>query len=125
MLQDKPPPAIRLALLAFLCWFARLEHNPIVYLEARLGLSPSPLERLFGIRGIFSGMTEATHRLSLLDPIGAMEANVLVVPILGSIGAAIAYWKFPRLDTRRREVAFFGLAVAGTAINNLAPAILG
>lgn len=119
MSRDKPPLTFRLLLVVVLCWFARLEHNPLVQLEARLGLSPSPLERLFGIRGMFSGMTEATHRLSSLDLAGALQANVLVLPVLAAIVAAILCWNVPKLDTRRREAGFFALVIVGSAINNL------
>jgi hypothetical protein len=104
--------------------FAALDRNPVVWLEARLGLSPSPLERLFGIRGFFSGMTEATYRLTRLDLFGASRANILVYPFLAAVVAAILLWRRPRLTTRKQELAFFAVAVAGTAINNIVPAML-
>lgn len=119
-----PPIGARLLLLGALAAFAALDHNPIVRLEARLGLSPSPLERLFGIRGFFSGMTEATHRLTQLDLIGAGQANILVFPVLAVAVAAILLWRWPRLRTRNQELAFFAIAVVGTAINNIVPPLL-
>jgi hypothetical protein len=105
--------------------FASLDRNPVVRLEAKLGLSPSPLERLFGIRGLFSGMTEATYQLVRLNFGRSLESNILVVPVLGAITLCILLWTRPKLDTRRREIAFFTLVLAGVAINNVAPLYVG
>ena len=124
MRTTEPSVGVRLLLLGALAAFAALDRNPLVWLEARLGLSPSPLERLFGIRGFFSGMTEATHRLTKLDLVGAGEANILVFPVIAATAAAILLWRRPRLSTRRQELAFFAVAVGGTAINNIVPALL-
>lgn len=124
MEPPKPGLGARLLLLGGLTAFAALDHNPVVRLQALLGLSPSPLERLFGIRGFFSGMTEATHRLTTLDLAGAAVANVLVFPFLVAVVAAILLWRWPKLRTRGQEFAFFGIAVAGTAINNFVPSML-
>lgn len=111
-------------LVAGLAGLAALDHNPIVRFEAVLGLSPSPLERLLGIRGFFSGMTEAAHRLTRLDLIGAAQANVLVFPFLGGFAAALLLWRWPKLRTRRQEYAAFAIAIAGTAMNNVVPRLL-
>lgn len=119
----KPPLALRLCLIALLAAFASLDRNPVVRLEATLGLSPSPLERL-GIRGLFSGMTEATYQLVRLDFGKALAANILVVPVIGAIALCILLWTRPKLDTRRRELIFFALVLAGIAINNIAPLYL-
>ena len=121
---SEPSIGARLLLLGALAAFAAIDHNPLVRLEARLGLSPSPLERLFGIRGFFSGMTEATHRLTRLDLIGAGQANILVFPVLAAAAAAILLWRWPKLRTRKQELAFFAIAIVGTAINNIVPAVL-
>lgn len=123
-MSAKPPIALRLCLIALLAAFASLDHNPVVRLEAKLGLSPSMLERLFGIRGLFSGMTEATYQLVRLDLGRALAANILVVPVLGAFALCILLWTRPKLDTRRREMGFFALVLAGVAINNIAPLYL-
>ena len=120
----KPPLALRLCLIALLAAFASLDRNPVVRLEAELGLSPSPLERL-GIRGLFSGMTEATYQLVRLDLGKALAANILVVPVIGAMALCILLWARPKLDTRRREMIFFALVLAGIAINNIAPLYVG
>ena len=124
MRTPDPPVGARLLLLGALAGFAALDHNPLVRLEAILGLSPSPLERLFGIRGFFSGMTEATYRLTRLDVIGAGQANILVFPVLAAAVTAILLWRWPKIRTRGQEFAVFAAAVAGTAINNIVPALL-
>jgi hypothetical protein len=108
-------------LLAGLAGLAALDHNPLVRLEAVLGLSPSPLERWFGIRGFFSGMTEAAFRLTRLDIAGAAQANLLIFPVLAAFAAAILLWHWPKLRTRRQEYGFLALIAAGTAINNAVP----
>ncbi|MFL6740060.1 MAG: hypothetical protein ACJ8FE_01870 [Sphingomicrobium sp.] len=119
-----PPLSARLLLLGALTAFAALDNNPLVRLEAKLGLSPSPLERLFGIRGFFSGMTEAAHRLTRLDLAGAGEANILVFPFLGACVVGILLWRRPRIRTRGQELAVLAMAVAGTLINNIVPTLL-
>ena len=111
-------------MLGALAGFAALERNPLVVLEARLGLSPSPLEHLFGIRGFFSGMTEATHRLTRLDFVGAAQANVLVYPTLATFAVMLLLWRAPKLKTRRQELGFLSAIVAGVVINNILPALI-
>lgn len=118
----RPPFALRLLLLAALIGFARLDHNPLVRLEARLGLSPSPLERFFGLRGPFSGMTEATYRLVHLDLAGSLRANILTVPLLAFVVWCLLRWTAPRLRMHRQELACLAIILAGTLINNLVPA---
>ena len=103
---------------------AALDRNPLVVLEARLGLSPSPLERLFGIRGFFSGMTEAAHRLTHVDFVGAAQANVLVYPTLAAFAVTLLSWRAPKLRTRRQEVGFLGAIIAGVVVNNVVPALI-
>lgn len=122
--RRKPPVLVRLAIVAALAAFASLDSNPLVRLQAEIGLSPSPLERFFGVRGPFSGMTEATWRLTELDLGGSLRANLLAIPLLGAVTLAILLWKRPRMRTRRHEVAAIGLALAAAAINNAAPAFL-
>ena len=123
-MASDPPVGARLLLLGALAAVAALDNNPLVRLEAQLGLSPSPLERIFGIRGFFSGMTEATHRLTEFDLVGAAQANILVFPFLGACAAAILLWRRPRIRTRGQELAFLAAAVGGTVINNIVPVLL-
>lgn len=108
--------------LILACWmFVRLDQNPLVRLEAVLGLSPSPLERLFGIRGPFSGMTEATYQLAHGHVGASLAANVLTIPFWAAVLAMILRWSAPRIATRRGEYVALAMIVAATIINNVAP----
>ena len=124
MIKTKPPLLFRLLLVGLLAVLASLDRNPLVLLEAKLGLSPSPLERFFKIRGFFSGMTEAAHRLSRLDFVGAAQANLLVYPTIAAFALMILTWRAPKLRTRTQEFSFFEMVVAGTALNNVLPPLL-
>ena len=97
-----------------------LEPNPLVALEARLGLSPAPLERFFHIRGPFSGLTEASVRLAHGEPWRATAAHSLVIPFWFAVVAMVVLWRFPRIRNRRQEYLFLGGGVAMTIVNNLA-----
>jgi hypothetical protein len=121
---EPPSLPLRLLLLASLIAFAGLDHNPLVRLEAWAGLSPSPLERFLGVKGPFSGMTEATYRLVHLDLAASLRANVLTIPLLAAAAWCLIAWTAPRLRTRGQEHLFFAGALAATAINNAASAWL-
>ena len=41
-----------------------------------------------------------------------------------TLAAAILLWRWPKLRTRKHELAFFAIAIVGTAINNIVPAML-
>lgn len=118
-LGRKPALGARLLLVASLFGFLRIARNPIVIVEAQLGLSPSPLEHLFGIEGPFSGMTQASHRLAHFDLAGAIAAHPLVPLLWASVLVMILSWRFPKVKRRSDEVALFGATVAATVINNL------
>ncbi len=106
-------------MLVALVFVARLDRNPLVRLEARLGLSPSPIERLFGVKGMFSGMTEAAYRLSHGDVTGATASNVLFVPFaVVVIGAIAAGWR-PRIRHRQDEVVALMSVLVLTLLVNL------
>jgi hypothetical protein len=110
--------AARLTLLVTLAWFISLDRNPIVRLEAVLGLSPSPLEKLFGVKGLFSGMTEGMHRLVYGDITGALAANVLT-PLFAIIVLVCGITGYkPRIRTRRQEWIFLLAAVGFSALVN-------
>jgi hypothetical protein len=122
--QQKPPVFVRLLIVAGLAAFASIDRNPVVRLQAELGLSPSPLERLFGLRGPFSGMTEATWRLTELDVGASLRANVLTMPLLAAAACCILAWARPQLRTRRAELAAAAIMLAACLVNNLAPRFL-
>ncbi len=119
MSASKPPhPALRLLLLVLAWWFAAMSHNPVVRLEGRLGLSPSPLEKLAGIRGPFSGMTEGFYQLARGSVDGAVNANVLTPLVALTMIACISLWWRPRLVTRLQEATFFLAVVCATIVVN-------
>ena len=98
--------------------FCTLARNPIIYLEARIGLSPAPWERFTGLKTLFSGMSEAFYRLANGDVLGAFDANILAPPFALALTIATLMWRWPRLTDRRDEVAFFAAAiVASVAVN--------
>lgn len=116
----KPPLLARLGLVLAGWLFVSLEPNPLVVLEARLGLSPAPLERFFHIRGPFSGLTEASVRLAHGEPWRATAVHLLVIPWWIAVVAMVVWWRFPRIRNRRQEYLFLAGVVAVTIINNLA-----
>jgi len=101
---------------------AALPANPLVRLEAVLGLSPAPLERYLGIKSVFSGMTEGMHRLVHGELARALDANCLT-PL---VALAVLYWAATgmRIRTRKQEywagAAFIGLSAM---VNLVHPAI--
>jgi len=71
-------------LVAFLL-FASLDNNPVVRLLAISGLSPSPIEKIFGVKSLFSGMTEGLYQVLHLNLNQALKANIFspfVIPCL-------------------------------------------
>ena len=104
-------------LLAAVCVCA-LSRNPIVYLEAYLGLSPAPWERFTGMKTVFSGMSEAFYRMATGDVLGAFKVNFLAPPFALALIGATLLWQWPRVSSRRDEVAFFTIMItASLAVN--------
>jgi hypothetical protein len=119
--RPKPHVAWRLLIILALVGFAMIENNPVVRLEAFLGLSPSPLERFFGIKSLFSGMTEGVHQFVRLNLAESIRANLfapLVVPLLVFL---VVTWRFPKIDSKQKEAIFFlgfiGLSVVVNIVN--------
>ena len=86
--------------------FASLAHNPLVRLEAMLGLSPAPLERFLGIKGPFSGMTEGMYRLVHGDLTGAIVANALTPFFALAASCSLIMGYRPRIQSKRDEWIF-------------------
>jgi len=74
---NKPNKILRLLLLLFIVGLASIDKNPIIRLEAVIGLSPSPIERIFGLKSLFSGMSEGLYQLVNLNFSHAIKANIL------------------------------------------------
>lgn len=109
---------LRVALLLMALWFVSLDRNPFVILLAKLGLSPSPLERIFGVKGLFCGMTEGMFRLSHGDLAGAMAANYLTPIFTGVVVACVLGNYRPQIQTRTQEFIFFLSVVLLSALVN-------
>jgi hypothetical protein len=90
----------------------------MVVLVAKMGLSPSPLERLFGVKGMFSGMTEGMFRLVHGDMAGAISANVLT-PVVATVFAVCVVGGYrPQIKTKAQELALLILVVLLSAVVN-------
>jgi hypothetical protein len=113
--------AQRTGLLLVAAAAAYLPANPLVRLEAVLGLSPAPLERYLGIKSVFSGMTEGMHRLVHGELNKALEANILT-PLVACVLLCWAV-KGGRLTTRRQErcaaLLFIGLSALVNIVHPL------
>ena len=98
---------LRLLLFLLLLLFISIENNPLVRLEAIIGLSPSPIEKIFGVKSLLSGMTEGVHQMSFLNVQDALNANIfspIVIPLLLLL---FIRGKIPKIKTRKHELVFF------------------
>jgi hypothetical protein len=116
---DKPPFYLRLILLLSLYFFASIENNPVVKLESLMGLSPSPIEYIFGIKSFFSGMTEGVHQFIRMNLKASAEANIFAPLILPLTAYFLLSWKIPKIDTKKKEYLFFGLFIVLSAAVNI------
>ena len=109
----------RMFIIAGLAWFISLDENPVVRLEAILGLSPSPIEKLFGVKSVFSGMTEACHKITNFEFKKALEVNFLV-PIFVILGIYfVLIGKLPKIDSKRKELSFFAITLILSILINI------
>jgi hypothetical protein len=99
-------------------WIASIPYNPALRIEALVGLSPSPLEKLFHVKGPFSGMTEGMHQLARGRLRPALEANVLTPFVALGFTACVLLGIRPRITTRRQELAFFASLVTAAILVN-------
>ncbi len=110
---------LRTALFLSVVLFVSLDNNPIVKLQAKLGLSPSPIEKIFHVKGMFSGMTEGMHRLTHGDLIGAMSVNVLT-PVFAIVFSLCFLGGYrPRINTKKQEYLFLFSVIFFSVVVNL------
>ncbi len=103
---------------AILC-FISLDRNPVVWLEARLGLSPCPLERYFHAKSAFSGMTEGLYQLARMDFGASLRSNCLSpLALLGCLALVVTGHR-PRICSRHQELLFFGIFLALSVLVNI------
>ena len=87
--------------------FASIDNNPIVRFLAVSGLSPSPLETIFGLKCLFCGMTEGLYQILHLNLGEAIKANIfspLIIPLLVYF---LIKTEVPKINNRLKEIMFF------------------
>jgi len=109
----------RLLLVIIFILIVSLENNPLVQLEAILGLSPAPIERFFNIKSLFSGMTEAFHQLVKLEYKKAIDSNIISPLFVIFIIVFLINGRIPVLITKKREIAFFLFVVLLSIVVNI------
>lgn len=117
--NQKPHVALRLLIILALFGFVFIEKNPVVRLEAILGLSPAPLERFFGIKSLFSGMTEGVHQFARLNIEASVKANIFSPLVIPLVVFFISTWKIPKIDTKNKEYVFFLVFIGMSVIVNI------
>ena len=116
--MTRPSFGVRVMILLAAVCFCALSRNPLVHLEAWLGLSPAPWERFTGMKTVFSGMSEAFYRVATGDFQGAFQANFLAPPFALALICATLLWRWPRVRTRGGEFIFFTIIItASFAVN--------
>ncbi len=118
--QQKPHLMWRLLLVFGLVGFALIENNPIVKIEAFIGLSPSPIERILGVKSLFSGMTAGVHHFVKLNLISSVKANVFAPLVIPIVIYYLLSWNVPKIDSREKEIIFFSVFVGLSVIVNIA-----
>lgn len=116
--MTRPSLGVRVMILLAAVSFCALAQNPLIQLEAWLGLSPAPWERFTGMKTVFSGMSEAFHRLATGDVLGAFKANFLAPPFALALIFATLLWRWPRVTTRGGEGFFFAMIIISSLAVN-------
>lgn len=96
-----------------------LPQNPLIRIEAMLGLSPCAFEKLLGIKCAFCGMTKALELLVGGEFVAAMEANFLTPIFLGVVVYVCLTWRIPQVKYMWHELLFFSLFLLATLAVNL------
>ena len=118
-IEQKPKFLYRLLLLIILVYFFSIENNPLVKFEAVFGLSPSPIERFFGLKSLFSGMTEGVYQFVRFNYDLSIKANIFSPLVLPIIIYILLSWKFPKINSRKKEIMFFSTFIFLSIIVNL------
>lgn len=115
----KPSLIRRLFLIVAIAGFTSIDNNPLVRLEAGLGLSPSPIERIFGVKSLFSGMTEGVFQFIHMNIECSTQANIFAPLVIPFLTYGILAWKIPKVDTKKKEYAFFSIFIFLSIIVNV------
>jgi hypothetical protein len=119
MVKKKPPFIWRLFLIVAIAGFASIDNNPLVKLEAELGLSPSPIERIFSVKSLFSGMTEGVFQFIHMNIGASIQANIFAPLVIPLVSYSILAWRIPKVDTKKKEYVFFSGFVFLSMIVNI------
>ncbi len=119
-LEKKPSFLWRFFLIIAIVGFASIDNNPLVKFEAELGLSPSPIEKIFGVKSFFSGMTEGVFQFIHMNIEASIQANIFAPLVVPFVFYSILTWSFPKIDTKKKEYAFFSVFILLSIIVNIA-----
>ena len=98
--------------------FASIDNNPLVKFLAITGLSPSPLETIFGIKSLFSGMTEGLYQILHLNFNQAMKANIVSPIIIPFLLYFVIKSEVPKINNESTEAYFFcGFIILSIFVN--------
>ena len=117
--EKKPSYILRLLLVIVITIFTAIDNNLLVKLEAQLGLSPSPIERIFGVKSLFSGMTEGLFQFVNMNIESSIQANIFAPLVIPLVAYSILTWRFPKVDTRKKEHIFFSVFIMLSIIVNI------
>ena len=117
--NNKPHVLVRFLPILSLIGFAFIENNPLVRLEAILGLSPSPIERFFKVKSLFSGMTEGVHQFVRLNIEASAKSNIFAPIVIPLLVFGISTWNIPKVDTKKKEYIFFLIFIGLSVIVNI------
>ena len=93
--------------IALFLLFASIDNNPVVRFLAVIGLSPSPLETIFGLNCLFCGMTEGLYQILHLNLREAMKSNIFSPLILPFLAYLLIKAEVPKINNRSKEIIFF------------------
>jgi hypothetical protein len=119
LVRQKPHFLWRLLFIIAIVGFASIKNNPVVRLEAILGLSPPPIERFFGVKSLFSGMTEGVHQFVRMNIEFSVKANVFAPLAIPIAIYSILTWTFPKVDSKQKEYVFFSIFIVLSTIVNI------
>jgi len=119
LLGKKPSFLWRFFLIIAIAGFTSIDNNPLVKLEAELGLSPSPIERILGVKSLFSGMTEGVYQFIHMNIKASIQANIFAPLVIPLVFYGILTWNIPKVDTKKKEYAFFSVFILLSIIVNV------
>tara|TARA_B100000767_G_C19757035_1_gene533406 strand:- start:1208 stop:1462 length:255 start_codon:yes stop_codon:yes gene_type:complete len=70
-------------------------------------LSPSPIETIFGLKSLFSGMTEGLYQILNLNFTGAIKANIFSPFVIPFLLYFLLKGEVPKMNNKLNEIAFF------------------